>query len=96
MNESARSTPRANSLEQRLRNEVGHLTHRNLRLVEQRREMQADLIRQREDMARALAELRAGSIARAMAILDGALADWERKREPRKRRNSPFDKWPLE
>lgn len=84
------------TVEQRLRNEVGQLTHRNMRLTEQRREMQADLIRQREDMARAIAELQAGSIARAMAVLQAGLEYRERTREPRKAAKPKEDhKWHL-
>ena len=40
-------------LEQRQRNELGQLTHRNLRLAEQNAAMRRDLVGQRDDMQRA-------------------------------------------
>jgi len=73
-------TPR----EQHLRNENGQLTHKVLRMLEQRQEMQADLIRQRDDMTQALGEIDAGRIARAAAILRAAIEHRERTRERRK------------
>ena len=59
--------------EQHLRNQVG-----------QRREMQADLIRQREDMSAALAALNAGSVREAFEVLSEALAYRERTRPQRR------------
>lgn len=70
--------------EQHLRNQVGQLTHRVQSLLEQRREMQADLIRQREDMSAALAALNAGSVREAFEVLSEALAYRERTRPQRR------------
>ena len=71
-------------LEQRYRNEVGQLTHKVHRMLEQRVEMQADLIRQREDMANAIRAIQRGELREATEILQGAIQYRERVREPRK------------
>jgi hypothetical protein len=73
-------TPR----EQRLRNETGQQAHSLKRMTEQRREMQADLVRQREDMQNALLAIGRGEIREAMDILQDALTHRERTREQRK------------
>jgi methylphosphotriester-DNA--protein-cysteine methyltransferase len=70
--------------EQHLRNEVGQLTHKMHRMIKQREEMQADLIRQREDMTQALATLSAGELRRAAEILQAGLDYRDRTREKRK------------
>lgn len=75
----AEKTPR----EQHLRNEVGQLTHRVHRMIKQREEMQADLIRQRDDMKAALDLLRMGTVRDAIQVLEAALADRERRRPQR-------------
>lgn len=69
---------------QSLRNEVGQQTHTIIKMTKQRREMQADLVRQREDMADAIAAIDRGEISRAREILQEALNYRERTREPRK------------
>lgn len=73
-------TPR----EQHLRNELGQLTHKVDRMAEQRREMQADLIRQRDDMQAAITALEAGSIREAVQILRAGLDYRDRTRPQRK------------
>lgn len=69
---------------QRLRNAIGQRDHTIARLVEQRREMQADLIRQRQDMTDAIAALDAGSTRDARAILSAGIDYRNRTREQRK------------
>jgi len=70
--------------EQYLRNEVGQLTHKMHRMADQRGEMQADLIRQREDMQAAIRLLEGGSVRDAIAVLRDGLTYRERTREPRR------------
>ena len=70
--------------EQRLRNEVGQLTHTVQRMTKQRSEMQADLVRQREDMQEAIALLERGEVRDAIAALRDALDYRNRTREKRK------------
>jgi hypothetical protein len=72
--------------EQHLRNEVGQLTHKMHRMIKQREEMQADLIRQRDDMQDALTALEEGRVRDAIQVLRDALSYRERTREPRKTR----------
>jgi len=74
-----RPTPR----EQHLRNEVGQLTHKVHQMIAQRREMQDDLIRQREDMKVALGLLEMGTIRDAMQVLRDTLAHREQTRGKR-------------
>ena len=76
---------RPTAREQHLRNEVGQLTHKIHAMIRQREEMQADLIRQREDMKVALNLIEMGTIKDAAQVLRDALAWRERNREPRKR-----------
>jgi hypothetical protein len=70
--------------EQNLRNEVGQLTHKVHRMIKQREEMQADLIRQREDMKVAINLLKMGTVRDAIEVLEAAMAYRERTREKRK------------
>jgi len=70
--------------EQRLRNEVGQLTHAVQRMIKQRAEMQADLIRQREDMQVAINLIEMGTVRDAAQVLRDGLAYRERTREKRK------------
>ena len=70
--------------EQRLRNEVGQLTHTVQRMIKQRSEMQADLVRQREDMQEAVDLLERGEVRDAIAALREALDYRNRTREKRK------------
>ena len=70
--------------EQRLRNEVGQLTHTVQRMIKQRSEMQADLVRQREDMQEAVDLLERGEVRDAIAALRDALDYRNRTRERRK------------
>jgi hypothetical protein len=72
--------------EQHLRNEVGQLTHKMHRMIKQREEMQADLIRQREDMKVAVDLLKMGTVRDALEVLEAALTYRERTREPRAKR----------
>lgn len=71
---------------QRMRNAVGQLTKANHDMIEQRRDMQADLRRQRQDMQDAIAALDRGEVRLARELLAEGLAAWERKRAPRKGR----------
>lgn len=73
-------TPR----EQHLRNECGQLTHKVHAMMRQRAEMQADLIRQRQDMADAIAAIERGEMREAVAVLQAGLAYRDRTREKRK------------
>jgi hypothetical protein len=70
--------------EQRLRNEVGQLTHTVQRMLKQRGEMQADLVRQREDMQEAIDLLERGEVRDAIAALRDALDYRNRTRAKRK------------
>jgi len=72
------------ALIQRLRNEVGQLTHVVHRMTAQRKEMHSDLAAQREAITRALDILERGSISSACDILRAELAHRERTREKRK------------
>lgn len=76
--------PERTEREQHLRNEVGQLTHKMHRMIKQREEMQADLIRQREDMKVALNLLKMGTVRDAIEVLEAAMTYRERTREPRK------------
>ena len=73
-------------LEQRLRNELGQLTHAHQAGIRQREEMRADLNRQRADMRLAPLRLDRGEVASAVAVLQDALAWRERTRVQRKGR----------
>ena len=79
----AERTPR----EQHLRNEVGQLTHKVGSMMTQRKQMQADLVRQREDMKAALELLEMGTVRDAMQVLRDALQYREQTREKRKNRH---------
>ena len=79
----AERTPR----EQHLRNEVGQLTHKVGAMMEQRKQMQADLVRQREDMKAALELLEMGTVRDAIQVLRDALQYREQTREKRKNRH---------
>ena len=74
-------TPR----EQHLRNEVGQLTHKIHRMIEDRRQMHADLVRQREDMEAALEALGKGSVKQASDILAAALKYRRDTQQPRRK-----------
>jgi len=78
--------------EQHLRNEVGQLTHKVHQMMQQRKEMQADLIRQREDMQAALDLLEMGTTRDAMQVLRDALAHRERTREQRRSKDEARSK----
>ena len=71
-------------LEQRLRNETGRLTRALQAASQQRKEMQADLIWQRDDITEAIELLQAGSVRDAIQVLQGSLDRRNRTREPRK------------
>lgn len=79
----AERTPR----EQHLRNEVGQLTHKVGSMMTQRKQMQADLVRQREDMKAALELLEMGTVRDAIQVLKDALHYREQTREKRKNRH---------
>lgn len=70
--------------EQRLRQERAQHMRRADALAADRREMQADLIRQRDDMTAAIAAIDAGRIADARALLAEGLAYRLRTRKKRK------------
>lgn len=71
--------------EQKYRDEVGQLTHRNLKLVKQAEAMRRDLTGQRDDMQRAIdAMVNERDHKAALAILRGALQYRMENREPRK------------
>lgn len=78
------TTQERTSREQRLRNEVGQLTHTVQRLINQRKEMHSDLSWQRQDMKDAIAALEAGCVKDEIAILRDGLDRRERTREKRK------------
>jgi hypothetical protein len=78
-----RPTPK----EQHLRNELGRITLNHQRLLAERKQMHADLIRQREDMQAALSLLKMGTVSDAMQVLRDALAYRERTREKRRGRD---------
>jgi hypothetical protein len=80
--------------EQYLRNEVGQLTHKMHSMAKQRAEMQADLIRQRDDMQQAISLLEAGRVRDAVEVLRDGLAYRERNREPRRVRSPSGDQQP--
>jgi len=71
-------------LEQRLRNETGRLTKALQDASQQRKEMQADLIWQRDDITEAIELLQLGLTRDAIQVLQGALDRRNRTREPRK------------
>ena len=71
-------------LEQRLRNETGRLTKALQAASQQRKEMQADLIWQRDDITEAIDLLQAGSVRDAIQVLQGSLDRRNRTREQRK------------
>jgi len=71
-------------LEQRLRNETGRLTKALQAASQQRKEMQADLIWQRDDITEAIDLLQAGSVRDAIGVLQGSLDRRNRTREQRR------------
>ena len=71
-------------LEQRLRNETGRLTKALQDASKQRKEMQADLIWQRDDITEAIDLLQAGSVRDAIQVLQGSLDRRKKTQEPRK------------
>lgn len=70
--------------EQHLRNEVGQLTHKVHRMMEQRQEMQRDLVLQRDAMRAALNALNIGDNLLSKQLLQRALDRRDETREPRK------------
>lgn len=60
-------------IEQRLRNETGRLTRALQDASQQRKQMQADLIWQRDDITEAIEMLQAGSVRDAIEVLQGSL-----------------------
>lgn len=60
-------------LEQRLRNETGRLTRALQDAGQQRKQMQADLIWQRDDITEAIELLQAGSVRDAIKVLQVSL-----------------------
>lgn len=77
-------TDRPTPKEQHLRNQLGQhmLTHQ--KMLAEKRQMHADLIRQREDMQAALDLLEMGAVKEAIGLLREALAWRERNRPQRK------------
>ena len=76
-------------IEQRLRNETGRLTRALQDAGQQRKEMQADLIWHRDDIAEAIELLRAGSGRAAILVLQGSL---DRRNRTRAQRKNPADR----
>jgi hypothetical protein len=76
-------------LEQRLRNETGRLTRALQAASQQRKEMQADLIWQRDDITEAIELLQAGSVRDAIGVLQGSL---DRRNRTREQRKNPADR----
>jgi hypothetical protein len=72
------------NLEQNLRNETGRLTKALQAASQQRKEMQADLTWQRDDITEAIDLLQAGSVRDAIQVLQGSLDRRKKTREPRK------------
>lgn len=70
--------------EQRLRNEVGQLTHTVQRMTKQRSEMHSDLSWHRQDIKDAIELLERGTVRDAIKILQDSLDRRERTREQRK------------
>ena len=60
-------------IEQRLRNETGRLTRALQDASQQRKQMQTDLIWQRDDITEAIELLQAGSVRNAIKVLQGSL-----------------------
>lgn len=73
--------------EQLLRNEVGRHMFNIQRLLAERKQMHADLVRQREDMKAALDLLDMGTVRDAAQVLRDALNYREQTREKRKNRH---------
>jgi uncharacterized protein (DUF1501 family) len=71
-------------IEQRLRNETGRLTRALQDASQQRKQMQTDLIWQRDDITEAIELLQAGSVRNAIKVLQGSLDRRNRTREQRK------------
>ena len=71
-------------IEQRLRNETGRLTRALQDASQQRKEMQADLIWHRDDIAEAIELLQAGSGRAAILVLQASLDRRNRTREQRR------------
>lgn len=71
-------------LEQRLRNETGRLTRALQDASQQRKQMQADLIWQRDDISEAIELLQLGLTRDAIQVLQGSLDRRNRTREQRK------------
>ena len=70
--------------EQRLRNEVGQLSHTVQRLIDQRKEMDSDLSWHRHDINDAIEMLERGMVRDAMQVLKDSLDRRERTRDQRK------------
>jgi len=71
-------------IEQRLRNETGRLTRALQDASQQRKQMQTDLIWQRDDISEAIEMLQAGSVRDAIQVLQASLDRRNRTREQRK------------
>lgn len=70
--------------EQRLRNEVGQLSHTVQRMIKQRSEMHSDLSWHRHDIKDAIEMLERGMVRDAMQVLQDSLDRRERTRDQRK------------
>ena len=71
-------------IEQRLRNETGRLTRALQDASQQRKEMQADLIWHRDDIADAIELLQSGMTRDAIQVLQASLDRRNRTREQRR------------
>jgi hypothetical protein len=70
--------------EQYLRNELGRTMLNYQRILAEKKQMHADLVRQREDMKAAIDLLKMGTVRDAIQLLEDTLAYRERTKEPRK------------
>jgi hypothetical protein len=70
--------------EQYLRNELGRTMLNYQRMLAEKKQMHADLVRQREDMRAAIDLLKMGTVRDAIQLLEDTLAYRERTREKRK------------
>jgi hypothetical protein len=81
-------TPAQQPKEQRPRNEIDRLTHKLHSVVEQRVQMQADLIQQRKDMQAAIIACQGDNIRGAIDILQSAM-EYRTRTRPQRRGAAP-------
>lgn len=74
---------------QKYKNAVGQLTHTNGKLLAEKKQMHQDLLRQRDDMADALALIDSGQLRAAAEVLRDSLEYRTRTREARRNAGGP-------